>query len=134
MTPFSSVAMLEKFALLKMAFCKAPVLSRASSRWTSAIAGSGFGAGKQPVASPADSAGSVVPSPFVIGLYPRHAGGHHVRAARSNSARLGKPAATAELHADPARIVSDPVGRPLHRHQIAAVDPRLLLLHSEGAI
>src|SRR5881296_2248125 len=38
MTPFSSVAMLEKFALLKMAFCKAPVLSRAASRRTSVTA------------------------------------------------------------------------------------------------
>src|SRR5579863_8283607 len=35
MTPFSSVAMLEKLALLKMAFCSAPVLSRAASRPTS---------------------------------------------------------------------------------------------------
>src|SRR5438105_2608359 len=31
MTPFSSVAMLEKLALLKMAFCNAPALSNASS-------------------------------------------------------------------------------------------------------
>ena len=31
MTPFSSVAMLEKLALLKIAFCKAPALSNASS-------------------------------------------------------------------------------------------------------
>src|SRR4051794_19054690 len=37
MTPFSSVAMLEKLALLKIAFCKAPVLSRASSRRPSVI-------------------------------------------------------------------------------------------------
>src|ERR1017187_6964333 len=35
MTPFSSVAMLEKLALLKIAFCSAPVLSRAASRRTS---------------------------------------------------------------------------------------------------
>src|SRR5450759_463454 len=35
MTPFSSVAILEKLALLKIAFCKAPVLSSASSRRTS---------------------------------------------------------------------------------------------------
>src|ERR1017187_164881 len=35
MTPFSSVAMLEKFSLLKIAFCSAPVLSRAASRRTS---------------------------------------------------------------------------------------------------
>ena len=35
MTPFSSVAMLEKLALLRMAFCSAPVLSRAASRRTS---------------------------------------------------------------------------------------------------
>src|ERR1017187_7206235 len=35
MTPFASVAMLEKLALLKIAFCKAPALSRASSRRTS---------------------------------------------------------------------------------------------------
>src|SRR3954447_4150095 len=35
MTPFSSVAMLEKFALLKIAFCKAPAFSRTSSRRTS---------------------------------------------------------------------------------------------------
>src|SRR5450830_254900 len=35
MTPFSSVAMLEKLALLRIAFCSAPVLSRASFRRTS---------------------------------------------------------------------------------------------------
>src|SRR5450830_249275 len=34
MTPFASVAMLEKLALLKIAFCKAPVLSNASWRRT----------------------------------------------------------------------------------------------------
>ena len=32
MTPFASVAMLEKLALLRIAFCKAPVLSKASWR------------------------------------------------------------------------------------------------------
>src|SRR5580704_17422600 len=32
MTPFSSVAMLEKLALLRIAFCRAPVLSRAAAR------------------------------------------------------------------------------------------------------
>src|ERR1700722_6156568 len=32
MTPFASVAILEKLALLKIAFCKAPVLSSASWR------------------------------------------------------------------------------------------------------
>src|SRR6266850_4949300 len=32
MTPFSSVAMLEKLALFRIAFCKAPVLSTASTR------------------------------------------------------------------------------------------------------
>src|ERR1035438_5468126 len=37
MTPFSSVAILEKLALLKIASCKAPVFSRASSRRTSVI-------------------------------------------------------------------------------------------------
>src|ERR1700721_1631180 len=42
MTPFSSVAMLEKLALLKIAFCNAPVLSRAASRRTSEIAGSRY--------------------------------------------------------------------------------------------
>src|ERR1035437_2275677 len=31
MTPFASVAMLEKFALLKIALCSAPVCSRASA-------------------------------------------------------------------------------------------------------
>src|SRR5882672_7850437 len=31
MTPFSLVAMLEKLALLRIAFCRAPVLSRISS-------------------------------------------------------------------------------------------------------
>src|SRR5258706_12547469 len=35
MTPFSSVAMLEKLALLRIALCSAPVLSRAASRRTS---------------------------------------------------------------------------------------------------
>src|ERR1019366_5737835 len=35
MTPFSAVAMLKKLALLKIAFCSAPVLSRAASRRTS---------------------------------------------------------------------------------------------------
>src|SRR5450759_464802 len=37
MTPFASVAMLEKLALLKIAFCKAPVLSKASCRRTSVM-------------------------------------------------------------------------------------------------
>src|SRR5260221_439790 len=37
MTPFSSVAMIEKLALLRIAFCRAPVLSSASCRRTSAI-------------------------------------------------------------------------------------------------
>src|SRR5438067_9203999 len=36
MTPCASVAMLEKFALLKIALCKAPVRSSASGRATSA--------------------------------------------------------------------------------------------------
>src|SRR6267143_1380742 len=36
MTPFSSVAMLEKLALLKIAFCNAPVLSKALLRRISA--------------------------------------------------------------------------------------------------
>ena len=31
MTPFASVAMLEKLALLKIALCRAPALSRACS-------------------------------------------------------------------------------------------------------
>src|SRR5688572_13711074 len=38
MTPLSSVAMLEKLALLRMAFCSAPVLRSASCRRTSAPA------------------------------------------------------------------------------------------------
>jgi hypothetical protein len=33
MTPFSSVAMLEKLALLRIAFCKAPAFNRTSLRW-----------------------------------------------------------------------------------------------------
>ena len=37
MTPFASVAMLEKLALLKIARCKAPALSKASCRWTSVM-------------------------------------------------------------------------------------------------
>ena len=41
MTPFASVAMLEKLALLKIAFCKAPVFSRASSRRTSVSTSTG---------------------------------------------------------------------------------------------
>src|SRR3989337_655037 len=40
MTPFASVAILEKLALLKIAFCKAPVLSNASWRRTSVMPGS----------------------------------------------------------------------------------------------
>ena len=32
MTPFASVAILEKLALLKIALCRAPVFSNASSR------------------------------------------------------------------------------------------------------
>src|SRR6185503_151002 len=39
MTPLASVAMLEKLALLKMASWRAPVLSRASCRRTSAMGG-----------------------------------------------------------------------------------------------
>src|ERR1700676_2043905 len=38
MTPFASVAILEKLALLKIALCKAPVLSRASVCRTSTLA------------------------------------------------------------------------------------------------
>src|ERR1700687_4115909 len=38
MTPFASVAMLEKLALLKIALCNAPVLSRASLCRTSMLA------------------------------------------------------------------------------------------------
>src|SRR5688572_8111249 len=38
MTPLSSVAMLEKLALLRIAFCSAPVLRSASCRRTSAPA------------------------------------------------------------------------------------------------
>src|ERR1035438_5497865 len=57
--------MLEKLALLKIAFCKAPVLSRASSRRTSEIAGSGH-AGKLPVVSPAAPARAVIANPLVI--------------------------------------------------------------------
>src|ERR1700676_335727 len=37
MMPFSSVAIIEKFALLKIAFCRAPVFSRASWRRTSVM-------------------------------------------------------------------------------------------------
>src|SRR5258706_9839341 len=37
MTPLASVAMLEKLALLKMALCRAPALSRASCRRTSVM-------------------------------------------------------------------------------------------------
>src|SRR5450759_293530 len=37
MTPFSSVAILEKLALLRIAFCKAPVFSTASLRRTSVM-------------------------------------------------------------------------------------------------
>src|SRR6185436_13645083 len=37
MTPLSSVAMLEKLALFRIAFCSAPVLSSAASRRTSAM-------------------------------------------------------------------------------------------------
>ncbi len=50
MTPFSSVAMLEKLALLKMAFCKAPVLSTAALRRTSVMT-SGVLAAWNPVSS-----------------------------------------------------------------------------------
>src|SRR6185436_4199416 len=38
MTPFASVAMLEKFALLKIALCRAPVCNRASVWRTSLFA------------------------------------------------------------------------------------------------
>src|SRR2546430_15359638 len=37
MTPFASVAILEKLALLKIALCKAPALSNAFSRRTSVM-------------------------------------------------------------------------------------------------
>jgi len=37
MTPFASVAMLEKFALLKIAFCSAPAFSSASSACLCAV-------------------------------------------------------------------------------------------------
>src|SRR6266513_1277915 len=38
MTPFASVAMLEKLALLNIALCRAPVLSNAAWRWISTLA------------------------------------------------------------------------------------------------
>jgi hypothetical protein len=38
MTPFASVAMLEKLALLKIALCRAPVRTRASALGTSTAA------------------------------------------------------------------------------------------------
>src|ERR1017187_2460839 len=57
MTPFSSVAILEKLALLKIAFCKAPVLSRASSRRTSVMTST------VPAAS---SAKAAITGPFAI--------------------------------------------------------------------
>src|ERR1039458_2319897 len=57
MTPFSSVAILEKLALLKIAFCKAPVLSRASSRRTSVMTST------VPAAS---SAKATITGPFAI--------------------------------------------------------------------
>src|ERR1035437_1263937 len=50
MTPFSSVAILEKLALLKIALCKAPVFSNASSRRTSVMTST------MPTASPAGAA------------------------------------------------------------------------------
>jgi hypothetical protein len=37
MTPFASVAMLEKLALLKIALCRAPALSSASSACLRAV-------------------------------------------------------------------------------------------------
>src|ERR1700680_3389843 len=54
MTPFASVAMLEKLALLKIARCKAPVFSRASVCRTSML-------------SSAPSAGSL----WAVGMCPR---------------------------------------------------------------
>src|SRR5660398_201516 len=44
MTPFASVAMLEKLALLKIALCRAPVLSKAASRRTSEMIPPGLAA------------------------------------------------------------------------------------------
>jgi hypothetical protein len=41
MTPFASVAMLEKFALLKMALCSAPVLSSAALCGNSLLSSAG---------------------------------------------------------------------------------------------
>src|ERR1017187_2552899 len=78
MTPFSSVAILEKLALLKIAFCKAPVFSRASSRRTSVmtstmpeasseIAGSWYCADTEPAAPlPSPSAKFAVTSAFAM--------------------------------------------------------------------
>src|ERR1039458_6494465 len=56
MTPFSSVAILEKLALLKIAFCRAPVFSRASSRRTSVMTST----------KPAPSSAKAATCPFAI--------------------------------------------------------------------
>src|ERR1017187_3868321 len=62
MTPFSSVAILEKLALLKIAFCKAPVFSRASSRRTSVMT-STVPAPSAEIARSSDCAGTQVMAP-----------------------------------------------------------------------
>src|ERR1035437_3009115 len=61
MSPFSSVAILEKLALLKIAFCKAPVFSRASSRRTSVMTST------LPAAS-SEKAADAITGPFVVGF------------------------------------------------------------------
>src|SRR6187402_2497962 len=68
MTPFSSVAMLEKFALLRIAFCNAPVLSKVCWRRTS-VRPSALGASTWGV-RPLRSFLIIVPAPQL--LWPTH--------------------------------------------------------------
>src|SRR5580698_10058515 len=83
MTPFSSVAMLEKFSLLKIAFCSAPVFSKAASRRTSVTESRKCAGMSHGRARPTPTPSSVEPiqppiSSPVIGAILRPVGSNHI--------------------------------------------------------
>src|SRR5712672_157918 len=85
MTPFSSVAMIEKVALLRIAFCNAPVFSKASLRRTSVI---GSAAGPLSPRTASDGV-LIVLFLFLASLRPRRP--HHGCRARGPSQSVPLP-------------------------------------------
>src|ERR1035437_1601555 len=133
MTPFSSVAILEKLALLKVAFCRAPVFSRASSRRTSVITST----------APAASSGrAVIASPLAIWLsfpnvvLPTTPAAGSMRRARHRSppqTRGVAPSRGTNLTVAALHYPDHPCTRDANslKQRMPAIEPRLDGLHQE---